>query len=121
VSEEKTLEETLTTMLAASLTIISPDNTDPKFEKLIQTVGNPGDRRVALTVFSNGHFISTVDLTRYIGYFETMLFHSDLDESGVYVMNARDHYCDRYDTREEAAQGHINTVVEYLAGTLETY
>ena len=86
----------------------------------------PTERHVAYTRCTlNGvvHVVSTVDLRfpgciPYAYPYETMLFYGDANGD---LSSMQDHYCQSYETAEEAAEGHQEVVSAMLRGTLAVY
>ena len=60
------------------------------------------------------YFVSTVNIVDM--YYETMIFCA-VDEEVIY---SNEHYCERYDTEEEALKGH-NRIIGNIHGYIKNY
>lgn len=65
-----------------------------------------------LNVENEQYFISTVNIADM--YYETMVFGA-LDEEVIY---SDEHYCERYNTEQEALNGHVR-IIENIHGYIK--
>ena len=71
-------------------------------------------KQTFVNVEDEQYFVSTVNIVDM--YYETMIFGA-VDEEVIY---SNEHYCERYDTEEEALKGH-NRIIENIRGYMKKY